>query len=122
VIKKVQQLIFENELETLIGLQFDSHIQQKIRNVGFIENYYYIYIYIYEVLEIEAIGSRKKIWTFLKIWFLNKSTIITCRQEKHGKFNTNYIPFSRISNSWIKANLRYPILCQKNIIAPQSKS
>jgi hypothetical protein len=29
VIKKVQQLIFGNELETLIGLQFGNDIQQK---------------------------------------------------------------------------------------------
>jgi hypothetical protein len=49
-------------------------------------------MYIYEILYIEAIGLRKKIWTFSKNWFLNQSTIITCRQEKHGKFNTIYIP------------------------------
>ncbi len=71
MIKKVQQLIFGNELETVIELQFDNDIQQKHEKCGVHRKLLCIYMRFYE-----AIGSRKKI----------------CRWEENGEFNTNYIP------------------------------
>jgi hypothetical protein len=43
MIKKVQQLIFGNELETLVDCDLVMTSNKNIRNVGFIENYY-VYI------------------------------------------------------------------------------
>ncbi len=44
MIKKVQQLIFGNELETLVDCDLVMTSNKNIRNVGFIENYY-VYIW-----------------------------------------------------------------------------